>query len=82
MKVRSVRLIIRRQDTPQSEPFGEEFDLRWRPGNESTCGKVTRSDVAAISFDGDRHRYADLLSFSSEDVHDELDLLLSRMGEV
>ena len=29
---RTVLFIIRRQATPQSEPFWEKFDLKWRPG--------------------------------------------------
>jgi succinate dehydrogenase / fumarate reductase, iron-sulfur subunit len=32
MANKSVRLNIKRQDTPQSQPYWEEFELRWRPG--------------------------------------------------
>lgn len=32
MAERTVRFTIKRQDTPQSKPYWEEFDLRWRPG--------------------------------------------------
>src|SRR5450756_1471479 len=32
MTDRTVLFIIRRQATPQSEPFWEKFDLKWRPG--------------------------------------------------
>ncbi|MFY9910402.1 MAG: 2Fe-2S iron-sulfur cluster-binding protein [Candidatus Sulfotelmatobacter sp.] len=38
MTDRTVRFVIRRQATPQSEPFWEEFDLRWRPGMNVISG--------------------------------------------
>lgn len=38
MTDKTVRFVIRRQATPQSEPFWEEFDLRWRPGMNVISG--------------------------------------------
>jgi len=38
MTDRTVLFIIRRQATPQSEPFWEKFDLKWRPGMNVICG--------------------------------------------
>ena len=35
---RTVLFIIRRQATPQSEPFWEKFDLKWRPGMNVISG--------------------------------------------
>jgi len=35
-----VRFAIRRQTTPQSEPFWEEFDLTWRPGMNVISGLI------------------------------------------
>src|ERR1035437_4262770 len=32
MADRTVRLNIERQDNPNSKPYWEEFELRWRPG--------------------------------------------------
>jgi succinate dehydrogenase / fumarate reductase iron-sulfur subunit len=40
---RTVLFIIRRQATPQSEPFWETFDLKWRPGMNVISGLM---DVA------------------------------------
>jgi succinate dehydrogenase / fumarate reductase, iron-sulfur subunit len=38
MADKTVRFIIKRQDTPQSKPYWEEFDLRWRPGMNVIIG--------------------------------------------
>ena len=35
-----MRFAIRRQTTPQSEPFWEEFDLTWRPGMNVISGLI------------------------------------------
>ena len=32
MAEKTVRLDIKRQNNPNSEPYREEFELRWRPG--------------------------------------------------
>ena len=29
---RTVRLNVKRQNNPDSKPYREEFELRWRPG--------------------------------------------------
>jgi len=38
MNDKTVRFVIRRQCTLQSEPFWEEFDIRWRPGMNVISG--------------------------------------------
>jgi succinate dehydrogenase / fumarate reductase iron-sulfur subunit len=38
MADKTVRFIIKRQDTPQSKPYWEEFDLRWRSGMNVIIG--------------------------------------------
>ena len=48
MKDRTVRFIIRRQSTPHSEPFWEEFDLRWRPSMNVISGLM---DIAMNPID-------------------------------
>jgi succinate dehydrogenase / fumarate reductase iron-sulfur subunit len=32
MADKSVQVKIKRQDSPESQPYWEEFELRWRPG--------------------------------------------------
>ena len=44
----SLRFIIRRQDTPESKPYWEEFDLRWRAGMNIISGLM---DIAAHPVD-------------------------------
>jgi succinate dehydrogenase / fumarate reductase iron-sulfur subunit len=38
MADKTVRFIIKRQETPQSKPYWEEFDLGWRPGMNVITG--------------------------------------------
>jgi succinate dehydrogenase / fumarate reductase iron-sulfur subunit len=38
MADKTIRFIIKRQETPQSKPYWEEFDLRWRPGMNVITG--------------------------------------------
>jgi len=54
MTDKTVRFVIRRQATPQSEPFWEESDLRWRPGMNVIIGLM---DIAMNPVD--RHRETD-----------------------
>ena len=48
MTDRTVRLITRRQSTPDAKPYWEEFDLRWRPGMNVITGLM---DIAANPVD-------------------------------
>jgi succinate dehydrogenase / fumarate reductase iron-sulfur subunit len=48
MADKTVRFIIKRQDTPQSKPYWEEFDLRLRPGMNVITGLM---DIAADPVD-------------------------------
>ncbi len=48
MADRTVRLIVRRQSTPDAKPYWEEFDLRWRPGMNVITGLM---DIAANPVD-------------------------------
>ncbi len=48
MADKMVRFIIRRQPTPKSQPYWEEFDLRWRPGMNVITGLM---DIAADPVD-------------------------------
>lgn len=48
MADKNVRFIIKRQDTPQSKPYWEEFDLRLRPGMNVITGLM---DIAADPVD-------------------------------
>jgi succinate dehydrogenase / fumarate reductase iron-sulfur subunit len=48
MSDQTVRFVVRRQADPESRPYCEEFDLRWRPGMNVISGLI---DIAADPVD-------------------------------
>jgi succinate dehydrogenase / fumarate reductase iron-sulfur subunit len=48
MADKTVRFIIRRQASPEDQPYSQEFDLRWRPGMNVISGLM---DIAANPVD-------------------------------